>query len=245
MIPAEPPVDPNRFDLYLLMGQSNMAGRGELLDGDAAADPRVWVFNAENRWVNKGEPVHFDKPSLVGVGPGMAFAKAMAGADPGKTIGLVPCAVGNTSLNHWARGGDLYEAAVRRGLAAMQSGTMRAILWHQGESDCQNETAAAPYGEKLIRMIGDLRADLRCPRIPFLAGMLGDFILSRTDDRFPCAKTIDAAIRALPAHVPGSLTVSAAGLRSPGDGVHFDNPSAKELGRRFASALIALRQRDN
>ena len=40
------------------------------------------------------EPLHFDKPKIVGVGLGLAFGKAMAEAEPDVTIGLIPCAVG-------------------------------------------------------------------------------------------------------------------------------------------------------
>ena len=85
-----------KLDLYLLMGQSNMAGRGKIGAEDKTPHPRVLVFTLANQWEPAVEPITHDKPRMLGVGPGLAFGKAMAEAEPGVTIGLVPCAVGGT-----------------------------------------------------------------------------------------------------------------------------------------------------
>ena len=112
--------DKSRFDLYLLVGQSNMAGRGTVSPEDALPAERVLVFDRNEAWVNKGEPVHFDKPE-AGVGLGFAFAKLAAARSPQATIGLIPCAVGGTPISRWKPGGDLYEEAVRRAKIAQRS----------------------------------------------------------------------------------------------------------------------------
>ena len=94
---ACPTPDPN-FHIYLLMGQSNMAGRGPITPELAAlGSPQVFMLNAAGEWVPAHNPVHFDKPQAVGVGPGLSFGSAMAAANPTVKIGLVPCAVGGTS----------------------------------------------------------------------------------------------------------------------------------------------------
>ena len=237
-IPA-PSASPGNLELFLLIGQSNMAGRAKVETEDTIADPRIWILDASGRWVSKGEPVHFDKPKWVGMGPGFSFAKAMAGASPGKTIGLIPCAAGNTPLDRWVKGGDLYEAAVLRALIAKQSGRLRAILWHHGESDSGAEASTLSYGDKLAHMVVDLRVDLQAGAIPFLAGLLGDFLVSRTDERFPCAEAVNTGIRTLPGRVPNAFIVSSAGLGHRGDNVHFDSQAARELGNRYAAVLLA------
>jgi len=86
-----------RFCLYLLIGQSNMAGRGEVEPEDRVAHPRVLALDRENRWAPAVEPIHFDKP-IAGVGPGRAFGVAMAERDPSVRIGLIPCAAGGSPI---------------------------------------------------------------------------------------------------------------------------------------------------
>ena len=70
-----------QFDLYILAGQSNMAGRGKLTDSlKALRDDRVWMLTKDLTWVVARHPIHFDKPAVVGVGPGLAFGIEMANA---------------------------------------------------------------------------------------------------------------------------------------------------------------------
>lgn len=85
-----------KLHLYLLIGQSNMAGRGVVEAKDRVAHPRALKFTKENTWAPATDPLHFDKPTIAGVGLGSSFARAMAEASPDATIGLIPCAVGGT-----------------------------------------------------------------------------------------------------------------------------------------------------
>ena len=148
-----------KFDLYLLMGQSNMAGRGKIEAVDKTPHPRVLTLMTNNTWEVAVEPITHDKPTILGVGPGLAFGKTMANQNPGVTIGLVSCAFGGTPLSRWQKGGDLYSNAVVRAKLAMKTGTLKGILWHQGESDSQPGLAET-YGDCLAQMIQDIRAQL-------------------------------------------------------------------------------------
>ncbi|MEO6844256.1 MAG: sialate O-acetylesterase, partial [Ginsengibacter sp.] len=66
------------FDLYLLIGQSNMSGRGVVTEKfKEEGDPNVFMLTKENTWVPAKNPLHFDKPTIVGVGPGLSFGIAM------------------------------------------------------------------------------------------------------------------------------------------------------------------------
>ena len=47
--------------LYLLIGQSNMAGRGEVAKEDRTPHPRVLKLDKKDEWVPAVDPLHFDK----------------------------------------------------------------------------------------------------------------------------------------------------------------------------------------
>jgi hypothetical protein len=222
------------------MGQSNMAGRGEVAAEDKTPNPRVLTFTLANQWEPAVEPITHDKPTLLGVGPGLAFGKAMAAHEPDATIGLVPCAFGGTPLKRWQRGGDLYSNAVHRAQLAMRDGTLKGILWHQGESDSGTSTNANTYGGRLAQMIKDIRSDLACPNLPFVVGQIGEFLYDRGPKRSPYARVVNAALAALPEKVPATACVSSKGLKHKGDELHFDAASPRELGRRYAAEMIRL-----
>jgi hypothetical protein len=230
-----------KLHLYLLMGQSNMAGRGELGPEDKTSHPRVLVFNSSDQWEAAVEPITHDKPGMLGVGPGLAFGKAMAEKYPDATIGLVPCAVGGTPLKRWQRGGDLYSNAVQRAKLALRDGMLKGVLWHQGESDSGTSTNANSYGDRLARMITDLRTDLAAPDLPFIAGQIGEFLYTRTQSKLSYPQTVNEALAKLPDNVPNTACALSNGLKDKGDQLHFDAASQRELGRRYAAEMLKLK----
>jgi hypothetical protein len=229
-----------KLQLYLLMGQSNMAGRGKLATEDKTPHPRVLVLTLENKWEPAVEPITRDKPGMLGVGPGLAFGKVMAEKEPGVTIGLVPCAFGGTPLKRWQRGGDLYSNAVHRAKLAMRDGTLAGILWHQGESDSGTATNANTYGDRLAQMIQDIRADLGLPGLPFVVGQIGEFLYDRGPDHSPYARVVNAALAELPKKVPATGCALSKGLKHKGDQLHFDASSQREFGGRYAAEMLRL-----
>lgn len=236
-------VDVRRYDLYLLIGQSNMAGRGEVSAIDRATHERVFMLTKDRTWVAAAEPMHFDKPERIGVGPGLSFGKAMAMHDQGRTIGLVPAAVGGSAISAWTPSGYHaqtesfpYDDAIARARSAMKSGTFKGILWHQGESDSKPEKVKL-YRAALAELVARLRHDLDAPDIPFLVGGLGEFDVKIGSD----GRIITSILRDIPSFVENSAFVSAEGLTDKGDKIHFDARSARELGGRYATRLIAMR----
>jgi hypothetical protein len=229
-----------KLHLYLLMGQSNMAGRGKIGPEDKTPHPQVLVFTPANRWESAVEPITHDKPTMLGVGPGLAFGKAMAETKSGATIGLVPCAFGGTPLKRWERGGDLYLNAVHRARLAMHDGTLKGILWHQGESDSGTSTNAHTYGDRLAKMIKDIRADLGAPNLPVVVGQIGEFLYDRGPEHSPYARVVNDALAKLPERVPFTGCASAKDLKHKGDQLHFDAASQRELGRRYAAEMLRL-----
>lgn len=241
-----PPLPPKaHFRLFLLAGQSNMAGRGTVTPGDRVAHPRVLMLDKAGRWVPAVEPMHFDKPDVVGVGLGRSFAIALADADPSITIGLIPAAVGGSPIDAWAPGvfypptrSHPWDDAIARARLAMRAGTLDGILWHQGESDATPELAPG-YEAKLHDLIARFRAALGAPDVPFITGQMGRFPDHPWDD---ARAQVDRAHRGIHASVTHAAFVSADGLAHKGDGVHFDAGSYRVLGRRYAQAYKALRQ---
>ncbi len=123
---AQPAV-PTDMKLFLLIGQSNMAGRGKIEAVDKVPHPRVFTLTKEMTWVPAVDPLHYDKPELAGVGLGSTFGRVVADADPKITVGLIPAAFGGTSLDQWKPGGELYVNAVTRARAAMKRGQLVGI----------------------------------------------------------------------------------------------------------------------
>ncbi len=238
---ALPPKE--QFHLYLLIGQSNMAGRGVIEVPAPSAHPRVLKFTHENKWAPGTDPLHFDKP-IAGVCLGTSFAAVMAEANPDITIGLIPCAVGGTPLSRWEKGGDLYQQAVERAQAAMQAGTLKGILWHQGESESGSEERSRTYAARLSKMVGELRQELDAPQVPFVAGELGQFRRQESQDGKPTFwKLVNEQINSLPQTLPHSGSVSSEGLDHKGDHVHFDTAALREFGLRYAARMKELQAR--
>jgi hypothetical protein len=235
-----PRVAKERFHLYVLAGQSNMAGRGVPAEQDKTAHRRVYVLNRENQWTLATDPLHFDKPQVVGVGPGLSFGKAMADADPNVTIGLVPCAVGGSPISAW-KPGAFYEAtgvypyddAMKRCRIAMQQGVLKGILWHQGESD-SNAMDGPLYARRLTELIARLRRELGEPHLLFVAGTPADAFIERKTE----ARLVIEAIQAVAKADENVLWVSASGLACKDDLVHFNTEAARALGRRYARAVL-------
>jgi len=238
----QPPNDPERFHVFLLAGQSNMAGRGVVETEDSVVHPRVWMLNRDLQWVPAVDPMHFDKP-VAGVGPGRSFGIAMAEADPTIHIGLVPTAVGGSAIASWVPGGIHRETgaypwdeAIVRVRSAMEGGALKGILWHQGESDTGN-AASAQYAGNLSTLIARFRTELNAPALPFIIGQLG---------RFPGSPwgqgqlRVNAAHQEVASQVPNVTYVSAEGLADNGDNLHFSNAAAREFGLRYAEGYRKL-----
>jgi hypothetical protein len=224
------------------MGQSNMAGRGPIEAIDTIVHPNVMMLNQDYEWVPAREPLHFDKPAVVGVGPGLAFGKTMSETFPDITIGLIPCAAGGSSINKWQPGAlhdqtqsYPYDDMLKRTQFALNSGVLKGIIWHQGESDSRQENYRE-YEQHLVNLIESLRREFNNPNLPFVVGALGDFYAEKNT----YADSINAIIHAIPQKVDQTAFVEAIGLTDLGDETHFDSKSARMLGKRYANAMVKL-----
>ncbi len=232
-----------KFHLFLLVGQSNMAGRGKVTPAEKKPIDRVLMLTKDDKWQPAEAPLHFDKPKVVGVGIGRAFAKEMAKGDPDVTIGLIPCGVGGSPIDSWKTGvfykptkSHPWDDALRRAKLALKAGTLKGILWHQGESDSKAGLAES-YEKKLHALIARFRKELPAPNVPFIGGQMGQFAERPWSD---AKKLVDRAHRELPKKVAHTGFANSDGLKHKGDKVHFNADSYRELGRRYAAEFRRL-----
>ncbi|MCC9609436.1 sialate O-acetylesterase [Blastopirellula sp. JC732] len=234
-----------KFQLFLLVGQSNMAGRGKVEAQDKEVNPRVLTLNKGGQWAPAVDPLHFDKPGIVGVGLGRTFGLEIAKANPDVTIGLIPCAVGGTPIEHWVPGAydpptktHPYDDMLPRAKKALESGTLCGILWHQGEGDA-NPTRSKVYEKNLTELVARLRKELNAPDVPFIIGQLGQFEARPWNEN---THAVDNAQRHYAETHDNAAFVSSDGLNHKGDNVHFDAASYRELGKRYAKAYLEMTQ---
>lgn len=225
-----------KLHIYLLIGQSNMAGRAAFSKDDAEPIPHCYLLNGSDQWEAAKNPLNrystirkdlkFQKMS-----PGYTFAKTMLEKQKGITIGLVANAKGGTKIAQWGKGTEFYTEAVKRVKEAQKTGTLKGILWHQGEGDSRRSST---YLKSLEKLISDLRKDLDVPQLPFIAGQV--FYDSKNK---PNTKKINKQISKLPATVAFTDYVSSRGLTTH-DHTHFDTKGMKEIGKRYAEKMIQL-----
>ncbi len=171
--------------VFALGGQSNMSGKGrlsELPDGFPAHGERITNFTNAWTFAPAAEPLddprdQLDRvsadlgvPGYPGVGPGLAFADALAGALDHDVI-LVPASMSGTRARDWLPTPDrprdtLYGSMLARLQHAAGHGEIAGLLWYQGESDGMNAADAERWAENTQAMWDQLRADLGRPDLP-------------------------------------------------------------------------------
>jgi hypothetical protein len=232
-----------KFQIFLLAGQSNMAGRGKITAADKVPHPRVLVLSKEGVWKPAVAPLHYDK-SAAGVGLGRSFAIALAENNQDITIGLVPAACGGSSISSWVPGGyhgqtksHPYDDAISRTKTALKSGVLKGILWHQGEGDCGTKRSQM-HEKQLTELVKRFRAEFSNPTLPFIIGQLGQFESKPWNEG---RKRVDQAQRNVAKNLPYCAFVSSNGLTSNKDIVHFNTKSQHEFGHRYAEAYLLIR----
>ena len=227
---------------FLLIGQSNMAGRGFLNEAPKIDATHIKVLR-NGRWQPMYRPVNADR-SFSGSNLAERFAELYA-EKYGVDVGLIPCADGGTSLEQWKPGGLLYDHAVYQARLADRTSTIAGVLWHQGEADCTPRYFTT-YAERLTRMLTSLRRDLDLHDVPILLGGLGDFLarlekIPEIQQHYP--KVNDALMMAAET-LPMTGFVSAEGLSSNPDNLHFNANALYEFGQRYFEAFETLRDPD-
>ena len=237
---------PSSFDLYVCIGQSNMAGRATLTPEVMDTLQNVYLLNDKGNFepavnpLNRYSTVRKDL-SMQRLGPAYGFAKEMA-RQTKRPVGLVVNARGGSSINSWLKGSKdgYYEEALSRVRIAMkQGGVLKAILWHQGEADCHHPEA---YKEKIIQLMTDLRNDLGIPDLPVVVGQIAQWNWTKKPHIPEGTKPFNDMIKEISTFLPHSACVSSEGLTPLKDETdpHFDAASQITLGKRYAKEVKKL-----
>jgi hypothetical protein len=205
-----------------------MAGRAPFTEAESGIIDRCYLLNGEDLWEPAKNPLNRystirKELGMQKMNPGYTFSKMMLENDQTISIGLVVNAKGGTKIEQWAKGSEFYKEALRRTRIAQRSGTLKGILWHQGESNPKDPK----YLAKLQTLINNLRNDLDAPDLPFVAGQVNN------------DKVINDQIAELPKTKPFTGFTSSDGLKAM-DRWHFDTDSMKLLGKRYAKEMSRI-----
>lgn len=229
------------LDLFLCIGQSNMAGRGYMNKalGDLNPINNTYLLTPELNWEIASNPLNKYSSirkglSVQRISPAYGFVLNMQGKTT-NPIGLIVNALGGSSMAQWTKGSidGLYEKTLLRAKEAQKWGKIKAILWHQGESN-SGSTAVAAYPNQFKAMIDNFKTEFYEPNLYVVAGELAYWRGGGTG-----STAFNDMIRTISTFIPNSDHVSAEGLTPLIDATdpHFDRESNIELGKRYAQKI--------
>lgn len=227
---------------FLLIGQSNMAGRGFINEVEPINNENLLVLR-NGRWQPMYTPVNGDRP-FSGICLAESFADAYA-KEHNVNVGLIPCADGGTSLDQWRVGGLLYDHAVMQSRLAQRTSTIAGVLWHQGESDATPDLYPL-YIEKFSKITSSLRRDLHLHDVPLIIGGLGDFLKNFTyNETLPLYyKNINEQLIKFADENQMVGYADASGLKSNPDNLHFSAEALREFGLRYYNEFLKLEDKN-
>lgn len=259
-------VPPNNLILFPLLGQSNMSGRGLMSAAPASLttpNSSIFVYANDGTWQQAVEPIDsavgqidtVSKDSGAAVGPAMAFALAYLASHPGVNIGLIPCANGGKTIHEWRRQSltvasnstliplrsNLYGSCYWRIKEAEQSGTVKALLIYEGESDTRDPSVVYysqpfTFADEFERFVTILRADLFDPNLPVLFAQLA----TTTDTSLVWWDLVKDQQEIAANRLGMTAMIKTEDLTLNSDGLHLTTASQIILGQRFADKLLNL-----
>jgi hypothetical protein len=252
--------DPD-FHVYLAFGQSNMEGfPGIEAQDKTGVDTRFQMLAAVD-FVDLNRKQGWWYPAIpplcrssTGLCPADYFGRTLVDRLPQRvSVGVVNVAVAGCKIELFDRdnyqayaataapwmsaiiaeyGGNPYQRLVDMARVAMQKGVIKGVLLHQGESN-PNDTAWPDKVAKIYRtLLSDLNLD--AAKVPLLAGE------TVNADQQGATASVNEIIAQLPKAVPTAHVVSSRGCESRRDHLHFTPAGYRELGKRYAEAVLAL-----
>lgn len=224
--------------VFIMAGQSNMAGRGIVETQDTLINERILTINKDYQIIKAKEPIHFYEPNLKGLDCGLSFAQTLLKrVDKSVTILIIPTAVGGSSTRQWL-GDSVYRNVQllmnfrQKMELAKTQGIVKGILWHQGESDA-NTRGIPLYKDNLKKLFGIFRGYANNEKLPILIGELGSY--SKTPNEW---NTINEIIRQYVASNENTYLISTNDLKHKGDFIHFNSEGQRLMGQRMAEAYL-------
>ena len=244
------------FDILIQAGQSNSEGYGfgNVCNPYEASD-RVWYFNSDGTFQMAQEKV---TNNAIQSNFALAFARKYIKEGllgEGRKLLILRAAVGGTGFSddHWKSTDDLYLRMmdmIRTVLALNPENRLKALLWHQGETDAGNQVTYAYYHEHITALVENVRTTFSVPDLPFIAG---DFVqLWKSKNAENCAPVIDALRNVCSGG--HSAFVETDGLDSNledgyphpfgwVDDIHFCRRAIYQLGERYFAAYQSVADR--
>ncbi|MDQ7993044.1 MAG: sialate O-acetylesterase, partial [Propionicimonas sp.] len=231
-------------DLYLVIGQSNAAGRAR----DRVQDgPQLGVhqYRADGTWGLAAHPLndgtravhtgHFENHN-PGHSPALHFAKRVSTA-ANVPVGLVVAAFGGAPLRWWIDSdglGPLSLNAVE--MLAAAGGRARGVLWYQGEADCFEGTTD-DYAVRFGRLVAALRERLGDPGLEFFTAQLARCTVEPEGDLDRHWGRLREQQRRAAHDLPGVHLVPTGDLPLY-DFIHLSSAANLVLAERFADAVL-------
>lgn len=232
-------------EIYILAGESDMSGRGDLgsLPSFGNASKIVNYANS-GAWVAGAEPIDDDTDqvdvvsadSIATASPGMAFADALSSLRGGRQIGLVPCAKGGSWMTDWARNlsrSTLYGSMIARAQEAAAAGVIKGLIFMQGKNGSADLAEANAWGDNFDQFVSDVRSDLGIADLAVIVTVVnttpgGTYISTIQDAQLAMTGT-------------GIAVVDARDLPDQGDSArHLTTAGLVTLGERYADAMDDL-----
>ncbi|MCK0145953.1 sialate O-acetylesterase [Arenibacter sp. F26102] len=225
--------------VFILAGQSNMAGRGLVEPQDTVPNTRIFTVNKQGDMIYAKEPLHFYEPSMAGLDSGLSFGKTLIKHIPDSiSVLLIPTAVGGSSITQWLndsihREVKLFTNFKQKAELGMRFGTVKGILWHQGESDAKTKEAPL-YQIKLSELFYQFRKIIGNQEAPVVIGQLGSYSTN------PLWSKINDHIKYYVSTDPFAGLINTSDLKEKGDKVHFNSEAQRIMGERYALEFMKI-----
>jgi hypothetical protein len=225
--------------VFILAGQSNMAGRGLVEPQDTIPSERIFSINKNGKIIIAKEPLHFYEITLAGLDCGLSFGEAIVKEAPGRiAVLLIPTAVGGSSISQWLgdsthRNVKLLTNLKEKIALGKKYGIIKGVLWHQGESDT-NPNDAPHYSARLAQLFKIFREAAGNKNLSILIGELGGYSNNKN------WAVVNEQIHVYSATDGNTAVVTTADLKDKGDTLHFNSESQRILGQRFAKAYLKM-----
>jgi Domain of unknown function (DUF303). len=176
-------------DVFIIAGQSNASGsgKGTVTDGPILG---VHTFANDERWKLAVHPVEDATGSLHpatitgvfhGSSPWLCFGRMIL-AKTGIPVGLVPTALGGSSIQDWIidkdESGHLFDNMMD--MLQKAGGKTAGILWYQGESDVV-KGAVDCYYDSFANLVSLSRMRMHNDTLPFFIAQLNSISANCSD----------------------------------------------------------------
>lgn len=250
-------------DLWLLAGQSNMEGHGDLVDVQSPL-PQVHSFDMADKWLIAEEPLHtlagaadpvhwrlneqkeperwtgekldrYISQRNKGAGLGLAFAAEMY-RRTGVPIGLIPCAHGGTSMDQWS------PALKDREGNSLYGSMLRRFNAAGGAvkgvlwyqgESDANPNAAPQFLAKFEEFVRAVRADFHQPDLPFYYVQIGRHISNTNAAQW---NLVQSAQLQAERELPNTAMVASVDCTLD-DGIHISTQDLKRIANRLVNRV--------